>query len=88
MTNEKSLQSKQLGLTGHQTTSIHSILETMEETLLSEGGRESFTVKKVPMGIFWRDTGRQLTRGKQCLDGKKELELLPAGSPLDTTKSV
>lgn len=33
-------------------------------------------------------TYAELTRGKQCLHGKKELELLSAGSLLDMTKSV
>ena len=32
--------------------------------------------------------GRDLTRGRECLDGKKKLELLPAGNLLDMTKSV
>lgn len=30
--------------------------------------------------------GRELTRGRECLDGEKKLEPLPAGNLLDMTK--
>lgn len=66
----------------------------MEEGVLnSEGGQRRLdspwdakgntvnrSMQKIP--------GRELTRGRECLDGEKKLELLPAGNLLDMTKSV
>lgn len=48
---------------------------------------KALPLRKYQLG-YSEGTYAELTRGKQRLDCKKELELLPAGSLLDMTKSV
>lgn len=46
----------------------------------ADGNTANRSMQRIP--------ARELTRGRDCLDGEKKLELLPAGNLLDTTKSV
>lgn len=59
-----------------------------EGVLDSEGGRGSQADGNTANRGMQKSPGRELTRGRECLDGEKKLELLPAGNLLDTTKSV
>lgn len=55
--------------------------------LLSEGAGKAPPPRRCQWG-YSEGKYAELTRVRQRLDGKKELELLSAGSPLDMTKSV
>lgn len=64
-----------------------------EGALDSEGGRGRLHSLPEADGnttnrSMQKSPGRELTRGRECLDGEKKLELLPAGNLLDMTKSV
>lgn len=61
--------------------------------LNSEGGQGRFPSPRDANGntvnrSMQKIPGRELTRGSECLDGEKKLELLSAGNLLDMTKSV